>query len=332
VANGTASDSDYIRNFSIAVTPPPSQDTTVTDIAITIGGEGHEATNESNGAYVITLPVGTDLTALKLNLELPAGATIDPPITGLLDFSEGPITFTVTAEDGHTQTKITIFVDLDAPSSTVVEKPYFVPFAADCENFVMVNADKTVHVRLLIPLLMGSDVSALKSVRATIWNMSTTNLSYSVVGNGGAIPLTSSALDLNPPYLQIAFTVPSMTDLNKGVLGELHYNLWNDPATNYVQKFPDGAMNFSEIPKVDEPSVPVTPPAPEDEGDDYDDYDNYDDYDISDIAGAGCDTSGNGAGLFLFTLSFILLFFTWTIVGNGKTKKTPKTPKTPHRE
>jgi hypothetical protein len=243
------------------------------------------------------LPTGTDLSALKIDMTLPAGAKIDPPITGLLDFSKGPITFTVTAEDGRTTAAITISV-VESSGADVREESYFIPFAEECENIVTTNPNGTVSVKVSIPLLPGLKASSLSAVRATIWNMSYSNISYSVVGSGGSRPLTSSARALTLPYLQIAFTVPSMEELNKGVIGELRYNLQGD-ATNYVQTLPDGGLRFSKIPKVNAPSQP-TPSVPVGPSGPTDDYDN------AGGGGGGCDASGGGA--------IMLLFLAWAIM------------------
>jgi len=55
--------------------------------------------NENEKTIAISVPNGTDITALVPTLELPENATVDP--TDEQDFTE-PVTYTVTAEDGST--------------------------------------------------------------------------------------------------------------------------------------------------------------------------------------------------------------------------------------
>lgn len=57
---------------------------------------GQAATiNHTTGTILATLPAGTDISSVTVNTTLPDGATIDPASGSTLDFSAGPVIFTV---------------------------------------------------------------------------------------------------------------------------------------------------------------------------------------------------------------------------------------------
>lgn len=65
---------------------------------------GSAALLDKNGDYYFVLPHGTDLTKVEITTTISPRATISPA-DGTVDFSNGPVDFTVTAEDGtHSKT------------------------------------------------------------------------------------------------------------------------------------------------------------------------------------------------------------------------------------
>ena len=65
---------------------------------------GNTALLDKSGDYYFVLPHGTDLTKVEITTTISPRATISPA-DGTVDFSNGPVDFTVTAEDGtHNQT------------------------------------------------------------------------------------------------------------------------------------------------------------------------------------------------------------------------------------
>lgn len=61
------------------------------------------AFDAATSSYTVTIPGGTDLTAVKFTFAVPAGATAKPASGSLQNFTN-PVTYTITAEDGSTQT------------------------------------------------------------------------------------------------------------------------------------------------------------------------------------------------------------------------------------
>lgn len=65
---------------------------------------GNAALQDKNGGYYFVLPYGTDLTKVEITTTISPRATISPA-DGTVDFSNVPVGFTVTAEDGtHSKT------------------------------------------------------------------------------------------------------------------------------------------------------------------------------------------------------------------------------------
>lgn len=54
----------------------------------------------TTGTVTMTLPAGTSLSALQVNLTLPEGTTVNPESGSTVDFSAGPVVFTTVASNG----------------------------------------------------------------------------------------------------------------------------------------------------------------------------------------------------------------------------------------
>ncbi len=58
---------------------------------------GQAATiNHTNGVITATLPAGSNLSNVTVDMALPEGATVDPASGGAVDFSTGSVIFTIT--------------------------------------------------------------------------------------------------------------------------------------------------------------------------------------------------------------------------------------------
>lgn len=51
--------------------------------------------NHSTGTITLTMPAGTNVSNLTVNMSLPEGATVEPASGSTVDFSEGPVVFTI---------------------------------------------------------------------------------------------------------------------------------------------------------------------------------------------------------------------------------------------
>lgn len=85
---------------------------------VSVGGIAYKA-KVSDNAVALTLPYGTAVNALKPVVEISTGATVSPASAAATDFSAGPVTYTVTAEDGTTTKKYKVSVTV-ATDKTVV--------------------------------------------------------------------------------------------------------------------------------------------------------------------------------------------------------------------
>jgi hypothetical protein len=102
----------------------------------------------------VIVPFGTDLTALVPVITLSDGATVDPPSETATDFS-GPVTYTVTAQDGLTTREWIVHVILSPPSTETDITGFFLE-----EQVSVAEIDRTSHtVKVEVPF--GTDLTAL---------------------------------------------------------------------------------------------------------------------------------------------------------------------------
>jgi hypothetical protein len=105
-------------------TPPASTEKTIS--AFSFNGVVQGASVDIQGTNIfVTVPYGTDITALAPTITLPKGATISPASGIKQDFTK-PVTYTVTAEDGSKQTFTVTVIQGVAPKSTAKEIKSFV--------------------------------------------------------------------------------------------------------------------------------------------------------------------------------------------------------------
>jgi hypothetical protein len=297
---------------------PPSNTTTPTEISVTFSGAKIKAEKQTDGTWLVVLPAGSDaavvdLTALKLSFTLPAGATISPANGSAQDFSKGPVTYTVTAENKTTTVKIVVAVKVESPAPR--ERQYFSTTPDLCEIGYVTNADGSVTVDLRIPLASGAnaaDPTKIEAIRATLTGVTplgTTSYAYADA-RGDLVPITTksarSAL-VPPPYLQITFGAGSLNAAKAGELEEIAYWLKDDPA-EYVQTYA-APLSFSKIAFSNETPAPQDPPdepaSPEEPDnpagpDDPDKPDEPNDPATGKNSGGGCDATG--AGIFALCL------------------------------
>ena len=94
----TAEDGTTTKTYTVTVNTSASTEANITSFTVasvtgTIDGSAH--------TVAVTVPFGTDVTALVPTITLSAGATVDPASGVAQDFTS-PVTYTVTAEDGTT--------------------------------------------------------------------------------------------------------------------------------------------------------------------------------------------------------------------------------------
>lgn len=95
----TSNDGYTAKQFTVNVT----QVSAPVISAFSIDGNTGVIDNAS-GTIVVVLPPGADLESLSADITLPEGQSVSPPSGSAQDFSEGPVTYTVTNAEGLTKT------------------------------------------------------------------------------------------------------------------------------------------------------------------------------------------------------------------------------------
>jgi hypothetical protein len=280
---------------------PPSSGTAPTEISVTLSGAKIKAEKQTDGTWLIVLPAGSNVTALQLSFTLPAGATISPSNNSAQDFSSGPVTYTITAEDG---TAAEIVVAVKVESVTPTERQYFSTAPGLCELGYVTNEDGSVAVDLRIPLTSGADPAKIETIRAVLTSVAPLGaLSYAYADSGGSlVPITAKnakRASVPAPYLQITFGAANLDAAKAGSLEKIAYWL-KDDATEYMQTYTT-PLAFSEMIFTDETpkSEPEPDPEPKPEPGESDDDPGSPDPKLS---RSGCD-----AGTSIFALCLLPL-------------------------
>ena len=225
-----------------------SNETTPKSVDVTLGGNAYSAQTQPDGTYLITLPSGTDLKAIKINMTLPKGATISPGLSSPFNFaSENPKKFTITAEDGTTKKVITIqiIVPVDPPT----EKAVLTATASDCAVIYTLNKDGTIAVEIRIPFISGITPADLESLMLALKNSGLSGIKFAYVNADGTIVPYSSdrrTAATRAPYLQITGNAPSVASLANEAVTSLSYKT-KGSTTQYIQTFPDGGLKLSAM-------------------------------------------------------------------------------------
>jgi hypothetical protein len=149
----TAQDGTTIQTWNISAHLLPNTETDITGFVLA-GQTAPAAIDTSNHTVDVIVPFGTDLTALVPVITLSDGATVDPPSETATDFS-GPVTYTVTAQDGLTTREWIVHVILSPPSTETDITGFFLE-----EQVSVAEIDRTSHtVKVEVPF--GTDLTAL---------------------------------------------------------------------------------------------------------------------------------------------------------------------------
>jgi hypothetical protein len=187
--------------------------------------------------FALLLPAGTDLTKLPVYFSLPDGATVDPKSGTQRDFTTGPLSYTVKAENGVTTGNYIVTAKLETVYSVPVERACFVTDPVLCSIVYDENADGSFAAVLSIPYLPDMDGKNITTLKATL-----------------------TGLDLLAPFtcawnvgdcLQITLKLADPEALKSGRLEKIDYWLKGD-GTNYVQTY---------TPPLDLSKVPLTAPS-----------------------------------------------------------------------
>ncbi|MCY2687981.1 DUF4960 domain-containing protein [Salinimicrobium sp. TH3] len=81
---------------------------TINSFSITSPVEANGTIDQENKRVTVSVPGGTDLNAVEVNLSVPNGATVTPTANGAVDFSNGPVTFTVTLNNNSVDYVVTV--------------------------------------------------------------------------------------------------------------------------------------------------------------------------------------------------------------------------------
>jgi large repetitive protein len=152
------------RTYTVTVTNQLNNQKRITSFTIS-GQVGGSVINNSHNTIAVTMPYGTDKTALEPTIDVSANATVNPASGVPMDFTS-PVVYTVTAENGTTKTysvtvtnqlnsanQITIFTIIGQVGGSVIDHTnntiaVTMPYGTDktaLEPTIDVSANATVN-------------------------------------------------------------------------------------------------------------------------------------------------------------------------------------------
>ncbi|WP_233268491.1 PKD domain-containing protein [Cellulophaga sp. L1A9] len=184
----------YIVTVSLAPALSSAKDITL----FTIDGE---MVNNPATAFTITLPAGTDVTALSPSITH-TGASINPASGVAQDFTS-PVEYTVTAADGSTQV-YTVTVNLAAPvnEAPIAQADIFTVIENSSNNTLDVlnndsDADGTVLTIIAVDTPINGSATIAPGGQSILYNATNGNdrFNYTIEDEDGAT--TAATIDIN---------------------------------------------------------------------------------------------------------------------------------------
>jgi pectate lyase len=152
---------------------------------------GTEAINSTAGTITLTVPTGTNVSALIPSvLTISAGATISPTATTARDFSS-PVPYTVTAQDGTTTKLWTITVNFAASSEKEITAFQLAPSQSGSSvinaaaGTIAVNMPSGSTLTTLVPTLLTISANATISPDPSVSRDFSAPVSYIVIAQDG---------------------------------------------------------------------------------------------------------------------------------------------------
>jgi hypothetical protein len=215
--------------------------------------------------YLIELPFGSDLTNVKIDF-LPAHRRVVPSLNEPWDFSEGPLDFTLIAQENLTRRAVKIEV---VTLPRVVESGTLV--SPDGKDWVLngiEQKDRSYSVTVSTPVLSEATLSEgtgqeVPSLHVTLRGLS--NLSLDLTGYAEGSKPDSSKKDRR---LRMYGTAKNLATLKSLLVEEIDFEYASEPGVTYRQTFipPVAYEAIGEKHLVHVPE-PNPEPAPEDEDD-----------------------------------------------------------------
>ncbi len=194
----TAQDGATTQDWTVTVSLEKNDETDIT--AFSIPGQVLSIVSEANHTVAVTMPYGTDVTALAPSITLSGGASISPQGGTAQNFT-GNVTYTVTAQDGTTSQVWTVAVVLEAapPSAPTMTGGTGQAITQGQSASFTSSADFDRYTQTLITLSGGAS-HTVHTAGADNVNASAVNGSITVTLSGtytATLPLGTHSISIN---------------------------------------------------------------------------------------------------------------------------------------
>ncbi len=183
----TAEDGVRVKGYTVAVTHAANTEALITKFSIA-GQVGETVINDNDGSITILMPYGTVLTSLTPIIELSDNATVVPASDVELNFTS-TVTYTVTAEDGHTTKEYTVAVTNAANTKALITGFYIDGQVGETEinhndGTIAVLMPYATDLTSLTPTIELSDNATVEPKSGVEQNFTST-VTYTVTAENG---------------------------------------------------------------------------------------------------------------------------------------------------
>jgi hypothetical protein len=216
--------SDSIPKPPIIIDPTPDDDED-DDIP------AEEQPGEGDLLYYVTLPHGSDISKVRIKIDLPEGSTISPPIESdsLWDFTNGPHKFILTLQDGN---KLNITVEIIVLPSNTRERQLATPDGTKWTMTGRRRSDGSFAVTVDAPLLgeEGEQTNYPSRIYVHLPGISGARVSIEPGGySSGDVPATE-------PCLRMSYAA-NIAQMELFEVYRIYFTYDDEPGIMYVQKF-----------------------------------------------------------------------------------------------
>lgn len=157
--------------------------------------EAQGTIDQENKTITVSVPGGTDLSAVQVNLSVPNGATVTPTADGVVDFSNGPVTFTVTLNNTSVDYVVT------------VSEPRKVGFLGSASSISAISEPDTKEAAEFLSSYYGENFVYLQNGNFTSEDLAELNVVVYYYDNTGSFE--------NPDGSLTAASITALTDYVK---------------------------------------------------------------------------------------------------------------------
>jgi hypothetical protein len=176
------------KNWTVTITPQPRSEAEILTFTVT-GQIGVSDVNSSEATVTIAVADTVNLTSIAPEITVSEGATISPASGAVTDFNGGPVTYTVTAEDGTTKKDWAVTVSANLSSEAEILTYGFAMYQAGTTSFeetdIYTQVSYGTNLTILRPIFTLSPNATAVPESNTPTDFTSGSVQYTVTAQDG---------------------------------------------------------------------------------------------------------------------------------------------------